>query len=54
MKAGVVDLTKVTHSALQNAAFVASLLLKTECMIADLHEEKCDCKAVMDDMDGMM
>ena len=36
-KAGVVDPTKVTRSALQNAA---SLLLTTECMIADKPEEK--------------
>jgi len=40
MKAGVVDPTKVTRSALQNAASVASLLLSTECMITDLPEEK--------------
>ncbi|OLA85539.1 MAG: chaperonin GroL [Verrucomicrobia bacterium CAG:312_58_20] len=39
-KAGVVDPTKVTRSALQNAASVASLLLTTECMIADKPEEK--------------
>ncbi|MDR0679860.1 MAG: chaperonin GroEL [Puniceicoccales bacterium] len=55
MKAGVVDPTKVTRSALQNAASVAGLLLTTECMIADLPEEKCDCKApAMGGMDGMM
>ncbi len=39
-KAGVVDPTKVTRSALQNAASVASLLLTTECMITDLPEPK--------------
>jgi chaperonin GroEL len=39
-KAGVVDPTKVTRSALQNAASIASLLLTTETMIADLPEEK--------------
>ncbi|MDR1255700.1 MAG: chaperonin GroEL [Puniceicoccales bacterium] len=55
MKAGVVDPTKVTRSALQNAASVAGLLLTTECMITDLPEEKCDCKAPgMGGMDGMM
>jgi chaperonin GroEL len=55
VKAGVVDPTKVTRSALQNAASVASLLLTTECVIADLPEEKCDCKAPgMGGMDGMM
>ena len=40
LKAGVVDPTKVTRSALQNAASVASLLLTTECMITDLPEPK--------------
>ena len=38
-KAGVVDPTKVTRSALQNAASVASLLLTTERMTADTPEE---------------
>ena len=33
--AGIIDPTKVTRSALQNAASVASLLLTTECMIAE-------------------
>lgn len=40
IKAGVVDPTKVTRSALQNAASVAGLLLTTECMITDEPEEK--------------
>ncbi|HEY6394546.1 MAG TPA: TCP-1/cpn60 chaperonin family protein, partial [Candidatus Binataceae bacterium] len=40
MKAGIIDPTKVVRSALQNAASVASLLLTTECMIADKPEEK--------------
>ncbi|MBF6570713.1 MAG: chaperonin GroEL [Candidatus Binataceae bacterium] len=40
MKAGIMDPTKVVRSALQNAASVASLLLTTECMIADKPEEK--------------
>jgi chaperonin GroEL len=35
MKAGVIDPTKVTRFALQNAASVASLMLTTEAMIAD-------------------
>jgi chaperonin GroEL len=35
MKAGIIDPTKVVRSALQNAASVASLLLTTECMVAD-------------------
>ena len=39
-KAGVVDPTKVTRTAVQNAASIASLLLTTETMIAELPEEK--------------
>ncbi len=38
--AGVVDPTKVTRTAVQNAASVASLLLTTECLITDLPEDK--------------
>ena len=37
---GVVDPTKVTRSALQNAASIAGLLLTTECLITELPEEK--------------
>ena len=37
---GVLDPTKVTCTALQNAASVASLILTTECMIADMPEDK--------------
>jgi chaperonin GroEL len=36
---GVVDPTKVTRTALQNAASIAGLLLTTECMIADIEDE---------------
>jgi chaperonin GroEL len=36
MKAGVIDPTKVTRSALQNAASIAGLLLTTEVLIADM------------------
>ncbi|MEM1135733.1 MAG: chaperonin GroEL [Bacteroidota bacterium] len=39
VQAGVIDPTKVTRLALQNAASVASLLLTTECVIADEPEE---------------
>jgi chaperonin GroEL len=38
-KAGVVDPAKVTRSALQNAASIASLILSTETIVADLPEE---------------
>ena len=40
IKAGVVDPTKVTRTALQNAASVAGLLLTTECMITEIPENK--------------
>jgi len=40
IKAGVVDPTKVTRTALQNAGSVAGLLLTTDCMITDIPEEE--------------
>jgi chaperonin GroEL len=40
MKSGVIDPTKVTRSALQNAASVASLLLTTEATIVEKKEDK--------------
>ena len=40
VKAGVVDPTKVTRSALQNAASVAALLLTTEALVTELPEKK--------------
>jgi len=39
-KAGIIDPTKVTRSALQNAASIAALLLTTECMITEVPEKK--------------
>ncbi len=39
-KAGIIDPTKVSRSALQNAASVASLLLTTECLVAEIPEKK--------------
>ncbi len=39
MKAGVIDPAKVTRSALQNAASIASLLLTTEALVADKPEK---------------
>jgi chaperonin GroEL len=36
VQSGVVDPTKVTRAALQNAASIAGLLLTTECMITEL------------------
>ena len=40
MKAGVIDPTKVTRTALQNAASIAGLLLTTECVIVERKEDK--------------
>jgi len=40
IKAGIIDPTKVTRGALQNAASIAGLLLVTEAMIADIPEKK--------------
>jgi len=40
LKAGIIDPTKVTRCALQNAASVAGLMLTTEVMITELPEEK--------------
>ena len=40
MKAGIIDPTKVVRSALQNAASVAALLLTTECIVAERHDDK--------------
>jgi chaperonin GroEL len=48
---GVLDPTKVTRSALQNAASVAGLMLTTDCMVAELPKE--DAPAMGGDMGGM-
>ncbi|WP_062106544.1 chaperonin GroEL [Bacillus niameyensis] len=48
--AGIVDPTKVTRSALQNAASVASMLLTTEAVVADKPEPEAP---MMPDMGGM-
>ena len=39
LKCGIIDPTKVTRSALQNASSISGLLLTTECMITDIKEE---------------
>lgn len=49
---GVLDPTKVTRSALQNAASVAGLMLTTDCMVAELAEDK-PAMPPMPDMGGM-
>jgi len=40
VKSGVIDPTKVTRSALQNASSIAALMLTTEAMIAEIPEKK--------------
>lgn len=40
VEAGIIDPTKVTRSALQNAASISALLLTTEAVVADIPEEK--------------
>lgn len=50
---GVLDPTKVTRTALQNAASVASLILTTDCMVADFPVEDKPMPAGMGGMGGM-
>jgi len=40
VSAGIIDPTKVTRSALQNAASVAGLMLTTECMVSEIPKEE--------------
>jgi len=60
LKAGVIDPTKVVRFAVQNAASVASLMLTTEAMVAELPEDKPDMPPMppggggMGGMGGMM
>ena len=53
---GVLDPTKVTRTALQNAASVAGLILTTDCMVAEIPEDKPAMPPMggMDGMGGMM
>ena len=56
IKMGILDPTKVTRSALQNAASIAGLLITTECMIAELPKEEAGAPDMggMGGMGGMM
>jgi chaperonin GroEL len=55
LAAGVIDPTKVARIALENAASIASMLLTTECVIADTPEEKTSSMPPMGGgMPGMM
>lgn len=53
VKAGIVDPAKVTRSALQNAASIASLVLTTESIVADKVEENAPVAPDMPPMGGM-
>ena len=54
VKAGVIDPTKVTRTALQNAASIAGLLLTTECVVVDKPEQEAAMPAMPGgDMGGM-
>jgi len=50
-EAGIIDPVKVTRSALQNAASVASMILTTESAVADMPEKKKSPPMPADDMD---
>ena len=54
VKEGIIDPTKVTRTALQNAASVSGLLITTECMITDIPEKKEGHSHGAPDMGGMM
>ncbi len=45
LKSGIVDPTKVTRSALQNAASIAAMLLTTEALVSDIPEKKREAQA---------
>ena len=55
-KAGIVDPTKVTRSALQNAASVAATVLTTESLVADIKDPAAEAaqNAAMNQMGGGM
>ena len=54
IEAGIVDPTKVTRSALQNAGSVASMFLTTEAVVADIPEPESNMDMGMGGMPGMM
>jgi chaperonin GroEL len=53
IKAGIIDPTKVTRSALQNAASIAALFLTTEAVVADKPEKAAPAGGGAPDMGGM-
>ncbi len=53
LEMGIVDPTKVCRSALENAASVASMVLTTESLVADLPEKNAPAAPAAPDMGGM-
>ena len=54
LKMGILDPTKVTRTALQNASSIAGLMITTECMVTELAaEEPAPASPAMPDMGGM-
>jgi len=53
LKAGILDPTKVTRSALQHAASISSLILTTECIVTDRPEEEKAAAPAAGGMGGM-
>ena len=53
ISAGIIDPTKVTRSALQNAASIAATVLTTEAVVADIKEEAPAAAAGAGGMGGM-
>ncbi|MDD5486750.1 MAG: chaperonin GroEL [Dehalococcoidales bacterium] len=53
VKMGIIDPTKVTRAALQNAASIASMVLVTESLVADIPEPEKNPPAMPGGMDGM-
>jgi chaperonin GroEL len=52
-KAGVIDPTKVSRVALENAASIAGMLLTTECVVADKPKKEEPHSHAAPDMGGM-
>ena len=54
LKMGILDPTKVTRTALQNAGSIAGLMITTEAMVAELPKQEKAAGPAMGGMDGMM
>ena len=54
IESGIVDPTKVTRSALQNAASIAGVFLTTEAAVADIPEKEDKAASMGAGMPGMM